>query len=71
MFWIIDATAPCFSRSDEQMHVIAHHDVSVNRTLRTTTRVIDDVPIRAEIQPIAEDRAAICPAVDDVKRYSR
>ena len=51
------------------MNMIGHHDVGVNRTLRTATRVVDHVSVGAEIQPIAEDRAAIGPAVDDVKRY--
>jgi hypothetical protein len=57
--------------SDEQMHVIAHEDVCVNRTLCAATRVVDDGPVHPEIQPVAKNRAAICSPVDDVERYSR
>jgi hypothetical protein len=62
--------APGLRGSDKQMHVIAHEDVCVNRTVCAATRIVDDAPVHPEIQPIAKNRAAIRSPVDDVERYS-
>jgi hypothetical protein len=62
--------APRLDGRDEEVYVIGHQDVGVNRTLRAATRIVDDIPVHLEIQPIAKNRAAVCSAVDDVKRYS-
>lgn len=58
-------------RRDEQMHVIAHEDVCVNRTPCPTTRIVDDVPVHLEVQPVAKNRAAVGSPMNDVKRYTR